>query len=67
MVHFHTLVTYLAMLKLFSSSKGAPSASSLEKDKDKDFDMLQDLMDVDIGPLDVDFDEDPLAAKVFKV
>ncbi|XP_078260781.1 dual E2 ubiquitin-conjugating enzyme/E3 ubiquitin-protein ligase BIRC6 isoform X6 [Rhinoraja longicauda] len=45
---------------------GAPSASSLEKDKDKDFDMLQDLMDVDIGPLDVDFDEDPLAAKVFK-
>uniref|UniRef100_A0A8K9UWY4 Dual E2 ubiquitin-conjugating enzyme/E3 ubiquitin-protein ligase BIRC6 n=1 Tax=Oncorhynchus mykiss TaxID=8022 RepID=A0A8K9UWY4_ONCMY len=51
---------------LFSLSKGAPSLSSLEKDKDIDFDLLQDLMDVDIDPLDIDLEKDPLAAKVFK-
>jgi hypothetical protein len=39
----------------------------LEKDKDIDFDLLQDLMDVDIDPLDIDLEKDPLAAKVFKV
>lgn len=41
--------------------------SSLEKEKDIDFDLLQDLMDVDIDPLDIDLEKDPLAAKVFKV
>uniref|UniRef100_A0A8C1V3E6 Dual E2 ubiquitin-conjugating enzyme/E3 ubiquitin-protein ligase BIRC6 n=1 Tax=Cyprinus carpio TaxID=7962 RepID=A0A8C1V3E6_CYPCA len=46
---------------------GAPPLSSLEKDKDIDFDLLQDLMDVDIDPLDIDLEKDPLAAKVFKV
>uniref|UniRef100_A0A6Q2Y1R4 Dual E2 ubiquitin-conjugating enzyme/E3 ubiquitin-protein ligase BIRC6 n=1 Tax=Esox lucius TaxID=8010 RepID=A0A6Q2Y1R4_ESOLU len=51
---------------LFSLSKGAPPLSSLEKDKDIDFDLLQDLMDVDIDPLDIDLEKDPLAAKVFK-
>ncbi|XP_028983369.1 baculoviral IAP repeat-containing protein 6 isoform X2 [Betta splendens] len=45
---------------------GAPSLSSSEKDKDIDFDLLQDLMDVDIDPLDIDLEKDPLAAKVFK-
>ncbi|XP_071235705.1 dual E2 ubiquitin-conjugating enzyme/E3 ubiquitin-protein ligase BIRC6 isoform X22 [Salvelinus alpinus] len=45
---------------------GAPPLSSLEKDKDIDFDLLQDLMDVDIDPLDIDLEKDPLAAKVFK-
>lgn len=39
----------------------------MEKDKDIDFDLLQDLMDVDIDPLDIDLEKDPLAAKVFKV
>lgn len=48
-------------------SKGAPPLSSLEKEKDIDFDLLQDLMDVDIDPLDIDLEKDPLAAKVFKV
>lgn len=52
---------------MFSLSKGAPPLSSLEKDKDIDFDLLQDLMDVDIDPLDIDLEKDPLAAKVFKV
>uniref|UniRef100_A0A8B9K1H4 Baculoviral IAP repeat containing 6 n=1 Tax=Astyanax mexicanus TaxID=7994 RepID=A0A8B9K1H4_ASTMX len=45
---------------------GAPPLSSLEKDKGIDFDLLQDLMDVDIDPLDIDLEKDPLAAKVFK-
>ncbi|XP_035388617.1 baculoviral IAP repeat-containing protein 6 isoform X5 [Electrophorus electricus] len=45
---------------------GAPPLSSLDKDKDIDFDLLQDLMDVDIDPLDIDLEKDPLAAKVFK-
>uniref|UniRef100_A0A8C9ZQ87 Dual E2 ubiquitin-conjugating enzyme/E3 ubiquitin-protein ligase BIRC6 n=1 Tax=Sander lucioperca TaxID=283035 RepID=A0A8C9ZQ87_SANLU len=45
---------------------GGPPLSSLEKDKDIDFDLLQDLMDVDIDPLDIDLEKDPLAAKVFK-
>ncbi|MFT7805918.1 baculoviral IAP repeat-containing protein 6 isoform X6 [Arapaima gigas] len=45
---------------------GAPPLSSLEKDKDIDFELLQDLMDVDIDPLDIDLEKDPLAAKVFK-
>uniref|UniRef100_A0A3Q2XNE1 Baculoviral IAP repeat containing 6 n=1 Tax=Hippocampus comes TaxID=109280 RepID=A0A3Q2XNE1_HIPCM len=45
---------------------GAPPVSSLEKEKDMDFDLLQDLMDVDIDPLDIDLEKDPLAAKVFK-
>ncbi|CAB1312602.1 unnamed protein product, partial [Coregonus sp. 'balchen'] len=44
--------------------QSAPSLSSLEKDQD--FDLLQDLMDVDIDPLDIDLEKDPLAAKVFK-
>lgn len=57
----------LAILKMFSLPKGAPPLSSLEKDKDIDFDLLQDLMDVDIDPLDIDLEKDPLAAKVFKV
>lgn len=48
-------------------SKGAPALSALEKEKDIDFDLLQDLMDVDIDPLDIDLEKDPLAAKVFKV
>lgn len=52
---------------MFLLSKGAPPLSSLEKDKDIDFDLLQDLMDVDIDPLDIDLEKDPLAAKVFKV
>lgn len=47
--------------------EGAPALSSLEKEKDIDFDLLQDLMDVDIDPLDIDLEKDPLAAKVFKV
>lgn len=59
--------TYIEILKVFSLSKGAPPLSSLEKDKDIDFDLLQDLMDVDIDPLDIDLEKDPLAAKVFKV
>ncbi|KAJ8418302.1 hypothetical protein AAFF_G00140110 [Aldrovandia affinis] len=46
--------------------QSAPTLSSLEKDKDIDFDLLQDLMDVDIDPLDIDLEKDPLAAKVFK-
>ncbi|KAM9726353.1 LOW QUALITY PROTEIN: dual E2 ubiquitin-conjugating enzyme/E3 ubiquitin-protein ligase BIRC6 [Menidia menidia] len=45
---------------------GAPPLPSMEKDKDIDFDLLQDLMDVDIDPLDIDLEKDPLAAKVFK-
>ncbi|XP_029691286.1 baculoviral IAP repeat-containing protein 6 isoform X2 [Takifugu rubripes] len=45
---------------------GAPALSALEKEKDIDFDLLQDLMDVDIDPLDIDLEKDPLAAKVFK-
>ncbi|XP_064411867.1 baculoviral IAP repeat-containing protein 6 isoform X3 [Latimeria chalumnae] len=45
---------------------GAPPLSTLEKDKDIDFDLLQDLMNIDIDPLDVDLEKDPLAAKVFK-
>lgn len=57
----------MAVLKMFLLSKGAPPLSSLEKDKDIDFDLLQDLMDVDIDPLDIDLEKDPLAAKVFKV
>lgn len=57
----------LAILNVFSLPKGAPPLSSLEKDKDIDFDLLQDLMDVDIDPLDIDLEKDPLAAKVFKV
>lgn len=56
-----------ATIKMFLSSKGAPPLSFLEKDKDIDFDLLQDLMDVDIDPLDIDLEKDPLAAKVFKV
>ena len=47
--------------------KGAPPLSSLEKDKEIDLDLLQDLMEVDIDPLDIDLEKDPLAAKVFKV
>lgn len=54
-------------IKLFKSSKGTPPLSSLEKDKDIDLDILQDLMEVDIDPLDIDLEKDPLAAKVFKV
>lgn len=50
-----------------SLCKGAPPLSSLDKEKDIDFDLLQDLMDVDIDPLDIDLEKDPLAAKVFKV
>lgn len=50
-----------------SLCEGAPPLSSLEKEKDIDFDLLQDLMDVDIDPLDIDLEKDPLAAKVFKV
>ncbi|KAL0964404.1 hypothetical protein UPYG_G00323370 [Umbra pygmaea] len=46
--------------------QSAPPLSSLEKDKDIDFELLQDLMDVDIDPLDIDLEKDPLAAKVFK-
>ncbi|XP_054832768.1 baculoviral IAP repeat-containing protein 6 isoform X2 [Eublepharis macularius] len=45
---------------------GTPPLSSLEKDKDIDLDLLQDLMEVDIDPLDIDLEKDPLAAKVFK-
>ncbi|XP_043914359.1 baculoviral IAP repeat-containing protein 6 isoform X2 [Protopterus annectens] len=45
---------------------GTAPLASLEKDKDIDFDLLQDLMDVDIDPLDIDLEKDPLAAKVFK-
>lgn len=47
--------------------QGAPPLSSLEKDKDIDLELLQDLMEVDIDPLDIDLEKDPLAAKVFKV
>jgi hypothetical protein len=39
----------------------------LEKDKEIDLELLQDLMEVDIDPLDIDLEKDPLAAKVFKV
>lgn len=39
----------------------------MEKDKDIDLELLQDLMEVDIDPLDIDLEKDPLAAKVFKV
>ncbi|XP_018580423.1 baculoviral IAP repeat-containing protein 6 isoform X3 [Scleropages formosus] len=46
--------------------QSAPPLTSLDKDKDIDFDLLQDLMDVDIDPLDIDLEKDPLAAKVFK-
>jgi len=46
---------------------GAPPLSSLEKDKEIDLELLQDLMEVDIDPLDIDLEKDPLAAKVFKV
>ncbi|XP_071595308.1 dual E2 ubiquitin-conjugating enzyme/E3 ubiquitin-protein ligase BIRC6 isoform X10 [Heliangelus exortis] len=45
---------------------GAPPLASLEKDKDIDLELLQDLMEVDIDPLDIDLEKDPLAAKVFK-
>ncbi|XP_055582229.1 baculoviral IAP repeat-containing protein 6 isoform X6 [Falco cherrug] len=45
---------------------GAPPLSSLEKDKDIELELLQDLMEVDIDPLDIDLEKDPLAAKVFK-
>ncbi|NXL92489.1 BIRC6 protein, partial [Alectura lathami] len=45
---------------------GTPPLSSLEKDKDIDLELLQDLMEVDIDPLDIDLEKDPLAAKVFK-
>nr|XP_033791570.1 baculoviral IAP repeat-containing protein 6 isoform X2 [Geotrypetes seraphini] len=45
---------------------GTPPLSSLEKEKDIDLELLQDLMEVDIDPLDVDLEKDPLAAKVFK-
>lgn len=61
------LFSYIEVFKVFLLSKGAPPLSSLEKDKDIDFDLLQDLMDVDIDPLDIDLEKDPLAAKVFKV
>ncbi|KYO23915.1 baculoviral IAP repeat-containing protein 6 isoform D [Alligator mississippiensis] len=44
---------------------GAPPLSSLEKDKDIDLDMLQDLMENDIDPLDMDLEKD-YATKVFK-
>lgn len=57
----------LVILNSILLSKGASPLSSLEKDKDIDFDLLQDLMDVDIDPLDIDLEKDPLAAKVFKV
>ncbi|XP_044308535.1 baculoviral IAP repeat-containing protein 6 isoform X5 [Varanus komodoensis] len=46
---------------------GTPPLSSLEKDKDIDLELLQDLMEVDIDPLDIDLEKDPLAAKVFKL
>lgn len=39
----------------------------MEKDKEIDLELLQDLMEVDIDPLDIDLEKDPLAAKVFKV
>uniref|UniRef100_A0A8C3R5N1 Dual E2 ubiquitin-conjugating enzyme/E3 ubiquitin-protein ligase BIRC6 n=1 Tax=Cyanoderma ruficeps TaxID=181631 RepID=A0A8C3R5N1_9PASS len=39
---------------------GAPPLSSLEKDKDIDLELLQDLMEVDIDPLDIDLEKDPL-------
>ncbi|MBZ3871877.1 Baculoviral IAP repeat-containing protein 6 [Sciurus carolinensis] len=45
---------------------GTPPLSSLEKDKEIDLELLQDLMEVDIDPLDIDLEKDPLAAKVFK-
>ncbi|XP_060609978.2 baculoviral IAP repeat-containing protein 6 isoform X2 [Anolis sagrei] len=45
---------------------GTPPLSSLEKDKDIDLELLQDLMEIDIDPLDIDLEKDPLAAKVFK-
>ncbi|XP_056423373.1 baculoviral IAP repeat-containing protein 6 isoform X3 [Hyla sarda] len=45
---------------------GAPALSSLDKDKEIDLELLQDLMEVDIDPLDIDLEKDPLAAKVFK-
>ncbi|XP_054979503.1 baculoviral IAP repeat-containing protein 6 isoform X8 [Sorex araneus] len=45
---------------------GAPPLASLEKDKEIDLELLQDLMEVDIDPLDIDLEKDPLAAKVFK-
>lgn len=51
----------------FQLFEGAPPLSSLEKDKEIDLELLQDLMEVDIDPLDIDLEKDPLAAKVFKV
>ncbi|CAH2249480.1 baculoviral IAP repeat-containing 6 isoform X1 [Pelobates cultripes] len=45
---------------------GAPPLSALDKDKEIDLELLQDLMEVDIDPLDIDLEKDPLAAKVFK-
>lgn len=51
----------------FKLFEGAPPLSSLEKDKEIDLELLQDLMEVDIDPLDIDLEKDPLAAKVFKV
>ncbi|XP_078504877.1 dual E2 ubiquitin-conjugating enzyme/E3 ubiquitin-protein ligase BIRC6 isoform X4 [Lissotriton helveticus] len=45
---------------------GAPPLSSLDKEKDIDLELLQDLMEVDIDPLDIDLEKDPLAVKVFK-
>ncbi|XP_018118499.1 baculoviral IAP repeat-containing protein 6 isoform X4 [Xenopus laevis] len=52
---------------LLPDISGAPPLSSLDKDKDIDLELLQDLMEVDIDPLDIDLEKDPLAAKVFKV
>ncbi|CAH2249474.1 baculoviral IAP repeat-containing 6 isoform X1 [Pelobates cultripes] len=43
-----------------------PDISALDKDKEIDLELLQDLMEVDIDPLDIDLEKDPLAAKVFK-
>ncbi|XP_018120697.1 baculoviral IAP repeat-containing protein 6 isoform X4 [Xenopus laevis] len=52
---------------LLPDISGAPSLSSLDKDKEIDLELLQDLMEIDIDPLDIDLEKDPLAAKVFKV
>lgn len=54
-------------MKSFYLFEGTPPLSSLEKDKEIDLELLQDLMEVDIDPLDIDLEKDPLAAKVFKV
>ncbi|KAE8601567.1 hypothetical protein XENTR_v10013719 [Xenopus tropicalis] len=51
---------------LLPDISGAPPLSSLDKDKEIDLELLQDLMEVDIDPLDIDLEKDPLAAKVFK-